>query len=71
LKFSPGWPAWAGPPELYPRVEPTACIGCGGCAELYPQVFMMVGRVAVATRGCGEGLYQDVLRACPSRAIGL
>lgn len=55
------------------KVNPETCIGCVACADLYGQVFKMVGDKAVAYAKAEPGSVRPtkVIKCCPVDAISL
>ncbi len=61
------------PPSLHPRIDPSRCIGCGGCVEACPEddVLRVIdgrARLVNATHCVGHGQCKTV---CPTQAIEL
>ena len=57
------------------EVDPSICIGCGLCAEICPDVFVLEGDVAVVTTTVVppdmEETCREACEACPVAAISL
>ncbi|MFZ5982463.1 MAG: ferredoxin [Patescibacteria group bacterium] len=56
-----------------PKVNQEACIGCGTCAQMCPEVFKIDenGKSQVIAEECGSCNCQEVVDACPVSAISL
>jgi ferredoxin len=52
-------------------VDPNACIGCGLCVSLAPQVFRLVDGISRVhdPAGAGEAKIQECIDGCPVSAI--
>ena len=50
------------------HVDQEECIGCGLCAEIAPDVFIMEGEKAVAIKENGENA-EEAFDNCPVNAI--
>ncbi|MBD3285121.1 ferredoxin [candidate division WOR-3 bacterium] len=56
------------------KVDQEACIGCGVCADICPQVFEMKDDKAVVVEGanCDDaGCCQEAADSCPTEAIAI
>ncbi len=54
------------------KVDAEACIGCGVCSDICPQVFEMKDDKAIVIAGtaCDDaGCCQEALDSCPTQAI--
>jgi ferredoxin len=55
------------------RVDAETCVGCGTCAEEYPELFEMPGEVAIAkTEVVPEDMHEkcrEAVEICPVEAI--
>jgi ferredoxin len=63
----------AAPEVLEFFVDKDACIGCVACAEVFPDIFKMVGDKALAYEKAQAGVVRPtkVLKTCPTDAIKL
>jgi len=56
-------------------VSETACLGCGACSSLAPEVFVLRGGTIAIARQPATAVEQTLARAalinCPSSAIGV
>ncbi len=57
------------------KVDPNTCTGCGLCADVCPQIFVMDGDIAVANTGIvpseSEEICRDAAEGCPVEAISI
>jgi ferredoxin len=56
------------------KVDADACIGCGVCESIYPDLFEMSGDGKATTKSIGNvdsALAQDAASQCPTSAISI
>ncbi len=56
-----------------PVVDQDACIGCGLCTEICPEVFQLVDdkSVVIGPDKCGSCDIEEAVDSCPAEAITL